>query len=143
MKNIVLIAFFLCAYTGISQTTSSEKEVKKTLQNYIEGSSYSKLDVLKSAFAESAILYLTSRGVFKRLTPEEYVGFFKNAEQGKFNGRHGKILSVEVTKDIAAAKVEIAMPKRKWKFIDLFLLKKTDKGWKIISKTATRVEDAQ
>ena len=140
MKNLLIIVFLCCSYVSFSQT-SSEEQVKKTLQNYIDGSSYNKLTLLRSAFSENATLYLTTRDGFKRLTPEDYVGFFKNSKEGEFNGRHGKILSVEVAKDIASAKVEIAIPKRKWIFIDLFLLKKTNKGWKIISKTATRIDN--
>ena len=121
---------------------STDSLIEKTLQNYIEGSSYNKLDLLESAFAENATLYLTNRdGVFKRYTPKEYVTFFKNREEGEFNGRIGKVLAIETIKDIATAKVEIAGPDRAWVYIDLFLLKKFEDGWKIISKTATRVDD--
>ena len=48
-----------------------------------------------------------------------------------------------MVKDIAMAKVEIAIPKANMVYIDLFLLKKLDGTWKIISKTATRVDDGQ
>ena len=65
----------------------------------------------------------------------------KFLKKGEFNGRVAKILAVEVIRDIATAKVEIAGPDRKWVYVDLFLLKKFDKEWKIISKTATRVDD--
>ena len=140
MKKLILVFVMLFTFQ-ISQSQSEIFLVEKTLQNYIDGSSYNKLELLESAFTENATLYLTSRGEFKIFTPKEYVGFFKNNEQGKFNGRHGGVLSIEVVKDIATAKVEIAIPARKMLYIDLFLLKKTKKGWKIISKTATRVDD--
>ncbi|KAB1153221.1 nuclear transport factor 2 family protein [Tenacibaculum aiptasiae] len=123
--------------------TPDQKLVKKTLQNYISGSSYNKLELIKSAFASNATLYLTGRQGFKRYTPEEYANFFKNGEAGKFNGREGRILEFEITKDIATAKVEIAGPKRKWVYIDLFLLKKIEGNWKIISKTATKVSEVK
>ena len=48
------------------------------------------------------------------------------------------MFSIEIVNDIAMAKVEIAGPERKWVYIDLFLLKKIENEWKIISKTATR-----
>lgn len=111
--------------------------IEKTLQDYIEGSSYNKLDLLKSAFTENATLYLTIGGEFQRITPIEYMAFFKG-EQGAFNGRTGKILAIDIAVDIATAKIEIILPEGKWRFIDFFLLKKSDEGWKIISKTATR-----
>ena len=116
--------------------------VVKTLLKYIEGSSYNKKELLLSAFADNATLYLTNRdGEFKRNAPSAYVDVFKNAQKGTFNGREAKILEIEVTKDIATAKVEIAGPNRAWVYIDLFLLKKFENDWKIISKTATRVDD--
>jgi len=143
MKNYIVLFTLIIAF----QFTNAQSElaaVEKPLQNYMEGSSYNKPILLESAFTENATLYLTGRdGAFKLYTPKEYVGFFKNGEVGKFNGRHGKILDVEVFKDIATAKVEIAGPERKWVYIDLFLLKKFDNGWKIISKTATRVDDPE
>lgn len=135
---LLIILFFTQTIIGQSQYSL----VEETLQKYMEGSSYAKLDLLESAFSENATLYLTNRdGIFKRYTPKEYVGFFKNAQYGTFNGRHAKILDIEVVKDIATAKVEIAGPERKWVYIDLFLLKKIEDGWEIISKTATRTDN--
>lgn len=140
MKNHILffVAFLSFQITNAQSETSL---VEKTLKNYMNGSSYNKPEMLLSAFSENATLYLTGRDGFKLYSPKEYVGFFKNAKIGEFNGRVAKILATEVVKDIATAKVEIAGPDRKWIYIDLFLLKKFESEWKIISKTATRVDD--
>jgi hypothetical protein len=140
MKNYILLVLTLFSLQ-ITQGQSEISLVEKTLQNYMQGSSYNKLDVLESAFTENATLYLTGKDGFKRYIPKEYAGFFKNKKYGEFNGRVAKILAIEITKDIATAKVEIAGPDRKWVYVDLFLLKKFEEGWKIISKTATRVDD--
>ncbi len=140
MKNyIVLFTMLLVFQFGRSQSECAK--VEETLQAYMEGSSYNKLDMLESAFVENATLYLTARGGFKVFTPKEYGSFFKNAEAGKFNGRHAKVLAIEVVRDIATAKVEISIPEKKMLYVDLFLLKKIGDEWKIISKTATRVDD--
>ncbi len=135
-----LIAFILIGFQVLNGQ-SEFQNVEKTLQNYIQGSSYNELDILKSAFTNNATLYLTTKSGFKRYTPEEYAGFFKNKNKGEFNGRVGKVLSIDVVRDIASAKVEIAGPERKWIYVDLFLLKKQDGKWNIISKTATRVDE--
>lgn len=141
MKQYFIVFISLCAMQ-LSTAQTEHSSVEKTLQNYINGSSYNQLEMLENAFTENATLYLTGReGDFKRYSPKDYVGFFKNAEKGKFNGRDGKVLSIEVVKDIATAKVEIAGTKRSWVYIDLFLLKKINDEWKIISKTATRVDN--
>ena len=117
----------------------SDKElVEETLKSYINGSSYNRLQVLKNSFSKDATLYLTTKNGFKRYSPEQYTNFFSADKKGEFNGRIGEIISIDITNDIATAKVEILIPNRKWRFIDLFLLKKFTNEWKIISKTATR-----
>ncbi|MGB0891073.1 MAG: nuclear transport factor 2 family protein [Flavobacteriaceae bacterium] len=124
------------------QLNYNKNKIEKTLHNYMYGSSYNNKEQIKSAFILDATLYLTGRdGSFKKYTPQEYANFFKNKKSGEFNGRIAKILEVEITKDIATAKVEITGPERKWIYIDLFLLKKLNNEWKIISKTATRVDN--
>ena len=141
MKNYILFFTALLVFQFL-KAQSECVLVEKALQNYMEGSSYNKLDMLESAFAENATLYLTGRDSdFKTYTPKEYAGFFKNKEAGSFNGRQAKVLAIEVVKDIATAKVQISIPEREMVYIDLFLLKKFDDEWKIISKTATRIDD--
>ena len=142
MKQIIFAFALIFSTLSIAQE-SSFQQIEKTLQDYIIGSSYNKLDQLESAFTEDATLYLTGKDGFKIYTPKEYCGFFKNKKAGEFNGRVGEILSIEIFKDIASAKAEIAGPDRKWVYIDLFLLKNTSKGWKIISKTATKVSETK
>lgn len=138
-KTIVLI-MFVTTQILIGQT--ERYLVEKTLYDYIEGSSYNKTDILKRAFTKDATLYLNTKNGFSVLTPKNYISFFKDRVYGQFNGRIGTILSVEIENDIATAKVEILIPKMKWHFIDLFLLKKINNQWKIISKTATKYDNS-
>jgi hypothetical protein len=141
MKNYIILFTALIAF----QFTNAQSEcaqVETTLQKYMEGSSYNKLELLESAYVENASLYLSGKEGFKLYTPKEYVAFFKNAKVGEFNGRYAKVLGIDVVKDIATAKIEIAIPERKMIYIDLFLLKKFEDDWKIISKTATRIDSA-
>lgn len=140
MKHHILL-FITFLTVAFANAQSEHSLVEKMLQNYIDGSSYNRLDQLESAFIENATLYLTIKDEFKPITPKDYVAYFKNSNAGKFNGRYGKVLSIEVVKDIATAKVEISIPERNMVYMDLFLLKKTGNGWKIISKTATRIDE--
>lgn len=138
MKKIISIIILTVGMTAIAMAQdSSHAQVEQTLFNYINGSAYNKLEQLGNAFADDATLYLTIKDVFKPITPKEYIDFFKG-KPGEFNGRAGKVLSIEVIDDIALAKAEILIPERKWRFVDLFLLKNIDGNWKIISKTATK-----
>lgn len=138
--RVLVVMLFVFQFTQAQSETSL---IEKTLKEYMDGSSYNKLELIQRAFTMNATLYLFGRDGFKRYTPKEYANFFKNRKTGEFNGRYAQILAIEVVKDIATAKVKISIPKRKWVYIDLFLLKKTDNGWKIISKTATRIGDGK
>ncbi|MBX2828612.1 MAG: nuclear transport factor 2 family protein [Flavobacteriaceae bacterium] len=137
MKIKITLLLVIISHLCYAQT--ERQAVIKTLTDYTEGSAYNQKTQLRNAFADNATLYLTVRGEFKRLTADEYVSWFKG-EPGTFNGRKSKILSVNVSDDIATAKIEILLPQRNWRFIDLLLLRKNeaDGHWKIISKTATR-----
>lgn len=140
MKNYILLFAAIFAFQFAS-AQSEHENVQEALNKYMEGSSYNKLELLESAYTENATLFLSGRDGFKLYSPKEYVAFFKNAKQGEFNGRYATISAIEVIKDIATAKIEIDIPERKMRYIDLFLLKKFENGWKIISKTATRVDE--
>ncbi len=139
--KLYVFAFLVLSTMQFSYAQSESSLIEKTLQNYIDGSSYNEIPKLESAFTENATLYLTTKDGFARFTPTEYAGFFKNKSAGTFNGRQGKVLAIDIVKDIATAKVEIAIPERGMVYIDLFLLKKQDDVWSIISKTATRIDN--
>lgn len=142
MKRTLLVLITLQFFAAMNSQSNDETQIRAVLTDYIEGSSYNKPDQIKKAFASNATLYLTNKeGEFKIFTPEQYTGFFKNRKPGTFNGRVGKILDIEIEKDIATARAEIVIAEHSSRYIDLFLLKNIDKeGWKIISKTATSTD---
>lgn len=130
-----IVLFFI----GLSCLAQTEKEqIYATINNYIEGTSYNKVDKIKKAFYEEADLYLDGKDKSPWIVPiSDYAGWYKKKEKGKFNGRLGRIISVDNYQNVATAKAEILMPESNLRFIDLFLLKKIKGEWKIISKTAS------
>ncbi len=110
--------------------------IESRLQNYINGTSYNNPDSIGKAFYREANLFLSHKEKPLWIVPiSEYVKWFQ-AKQGEFNGRLGRIISIETYHDIAIAKVEILIPEKKQEFMDMFLLKKIEGDWKIISKSA-------
>ena len=135
MKHLFLLFITLSIFTTSAQDNSHE-QITRTLQNYIQGTSFNNQELIKSAFTEEAKLLLSKRNQdIWQVSPKEYASWFK--EEGKFNGRVGEIISVDQHGDIATAKVEILLPKKKKRYVDMFLLKKLSTGWKVVSKTAT------
>ena len=134
--NLLTFTTFLITFSLLSQ--SEEGNIRETLQSYLEGSSYNNPERIQSAFYEEADLFLSKKDQeLWVLSPKEYAALFQNREKGEFNGREGKILTINRSNDIAMAKAEIRIPSRNMHFVDIFLLKKLSGKWKIISKAAT------
>ncbi|MCK8097206.1 nuclear transport factor 2 family protein [Pseudoalteromonas sp. 1CM17D] len=129
---ITLLSFDLTAKLQID----NEAQITQTLQNYITGTSYNEPDLIKRAFAKEARLLLSKKGQeIWPVSPNKYASWFKDKRQ--FNGRIGEILSIDFEGDIATAKVEILIPEKSIRYVDLFLLKKISGNWKVVSKAAT------
>jgi putative intracellular protease/amidase len=116
---------------------SDEQLIQQTLTNYIQGTSYNKPQQIEKAFYKEANLLLEKKGApVWRVPAKEYISWFSKGVKGKFNGRVGEIMNIDVSGKVATAKVEIIIPTAQHRYVDLFLLKKLDNQWKIISKTA-------
>lgn len=139
--NLLLVIFSL-SYQSLhgqgEQKIFDRDLIEETLNDYIIGTSYNEPDKILRAFMDSAKLYLSRRGQSWILNPEQYASGFEKGERGQFNGRKGRIVSIEQYQDVAQAEVEVIIPSMEARFIDLILLKKFREEWKIVSKTATR-----
>lgn len=134
-----IAAFIAIGLLNIMVSAQSEKEnIQVTIEKYIKGTSYNNPEIILEAFYEEANLFLTHKEKKMWIVPiKEYTSWFEKKEKGTFNGRIGKILSIDSANDIATAKAEILIEGSNNRYIDLFLLKKIDGVWKIISKVAT------
>ncbi|WP_206099673.1 nuclear transport factor 2 family protein [Rheinheimera riviphila] len=142
-----LLAVFmvlLMQQPGIAADTNSQQQqqvaaIEQVLHNYIEGTSYNNRPQITKAFHPAADLLLDKEGqAFNKVPVTDYLNMFKLTEHGKFNGRIGEILQIDVSGNLATAKVEILIPSRQTRFIDVFLLKQVDNQWQIITKAATK-----
>ncbi|WP_271782829.1 nuclear transport factor 2 family protein [Aquimarina algiphila] len=138
MKNlfctIACIAFF-----GTTQAQSEEKLIADALTHYIEGTSYRRPEQISKAFYKDAKLYLNNKNDELWVVPSsEYISWYEKGEQNKFSGRTGRILNIDRENDIAVAKVEILIPERELRLTDLFLMKKLEGSWVIMSKSASK-----
>lgn len=139
MKSFVA-SLILVLTIGILNAQSEEDAIRESIQKYLDGSSHSNPEKIVEPFYENARMFLYHKEEpIYLLSPTEYAALFEKREKGKFNGRVGKILSVDRENDIALAKAEIVITERDMRFIDMFILKKLDGTWKIISKAATLI----
>ena len=137
MKYVLGIVF--CFIYSVQYGQESIGGVTQALNDYITGTSYNYPEQIDRAFIPEANLYLNGKNNDLRIVPiQEYLGFFEKGKPGTFTGRVGNILAIDTFGNIASAKAEILIPEAGIRFVDLFLLKRIEGKWKIISKTADR-----
>lgn len=139
VRSTLLSVFLLWfSASALAQAQADTAPIAAAVQDYLDGSSYNRTEQLRRAFHPDARLYLSRKdGAMWEVGIDEYAGWFSKSP-GQFNGRVGRLLSVQADGDIATAKAEILISRDQARFVDLFLLKRLDGHWKIISKTATR-----
>lgn len=138
MKNIFYTIVCILIF-NITNAQSEEQLISNSLMNYIEGTSYNRPEQISKAFYKDAKLYLTNKNDELWVVPSgEYIDWFKKGEQNKFNGRTGRIVAIDRENDIAVAKVEILIPGKQLRYTDLFLMKKLEGTWVIMSKSASK-----
>ncbi|WP_378188188.1 nuclear transport factor 2 family protein [Aquimarina sp. W85] len=138
MKHPFLV-FGLIFFSLYSYGQTEEHQIRNTLLNYVNGTSYNQPELIQKAFYSKANLFLDSKEEeLWIISIKKYQSWYENKKQGEFNGRIGNIISIDYNNTIATAKVEILFPEVNSRYIDLFLLKKIENEWKIISKAATK-----
>lgn len=136
--NKILITITLIFISNLLYSQNDEEQIKQTLQYYFDGTSYNNIPVIKKAFYKRADLFLSNdKDSLWVSSVDAYANLFTKREKGKFNGRIGKILSIDIERDIAYAKIEISSEKWPKRYIDLTLLKKIEGKWLIVAKTST------
>lgn len=118
---------------------ASYQAIRQSIQHYLQGTSYNDQARIRQAFHPQADLLLAKPDQpFWKVPVTEYLSWFKPANAGQFTGRVGEILSIEIDGDIASAKAEILLPAKGQRYVDLFLLKRINERWQIVSKAAAQ-----
>jgi len=138
MKLNTLFASALLLISLHLQGQTDQEQVTAVLNDFIEGTSYNYPDKILGAFYPGTPMFLhNDADTVMIYSAERYASLYTRRPPGTRNKRYGKILAIDVVKDIASAKIETLIPSFDKQFIDLILLKKIDGDWKIISKAAT------
>lgn len=140
LRICLFCLFWAMAAIGKAAPANSDEEaVRETVGFYLHGTSFNVQADINRAFYANSRLYLDGQdGAIREMSGPEYAALFPETKKSQFNGRIGRLLSVDVTGTVATAKAEILMPQQGARFIDVFLLKKTGGNWRIVSKSAHR-----
>lgn len=135
-KILVILLVFLNLHsqkTYAQAVKSDLDQVKEILLDYIEGTANGEPERLRKAFHPDFNLYTVANDTLWTRSGEQYIANIKVNEK---SNRLGRIISIDVEKDAAMAKVEIVIPGFKL-FTDYFLILKYQGSWKIVHKSYT------
>ena len=142
-----VLACCLLGITAVSTAATAEQDehaIQETVRLYLHGTSFNVQSDIKQAFHASARLYLDGKDDAEwELSGPEYAKLFADEKKGQFNGRHGRLIKVDMNGKVATAKAEIHIPAQGVRYVDVFLLKKIAGNWKIVSKSAHREQAAR
>lgn len=133
IKRIFLLVLIYCNVQLLYAQTDTEL-ITATLNDYIEGTANGQPERLRRAFHPDFNLYFVNKDSLRVWSGKDYIG---NIQEGVKNDRKGKIISIDIEKDAASAKIEIDIPSSKRVYTDYLLLLKYQGQWKIIHKSFT------
>jgi len=142
LRTVLAACLISIAAVGTAAPANQdENAIRETVRLYMHGTSFNVQGDINQAFYANSRLYLDGKGDSEwELSGPEYANLFSKENMAQFNGRHGRLLKVDVTGKVATAKAEILIPKQGVRYVDVFLLKKIAGSWKIVSKSAHREE---
>lgn len=135
-KLLIITALLLPAFAKIQAQTDEKGQIETLIKDfYFEG--WMTGDTAKVGRAMHATCHLKyfRDSTFADISRADYLSRFK--PRAKDPGTSGRILSIDVTGNIASAKCELETPKLL--FTDYFNLIKTGEGWFIVDKVSTSV----
>lgn len=135
---LFLFALFLsaCAINKSQQVINDPKEevlIRQTIDTYFEGWMTGDTTKLGKAMHATCQLKNVKDNEVLIFNRAKYLSFFKLRPRRENSG--GRVISINITNDIAAAKCEISTPKRL--YTDYFNMMKIDDEWYIVDKIAT------
>jgi hypothetical protein len=133
MKVLIILLIALLPFTGKAQQTDIQ-QIEKTIGWYFEGWGISDTTLVGKAMHSTCHLKFYRDGKFNDITRADYLSRFK--PKPKPDSLETRIISLDITDNIAAAKTEIVLGKTI--FIDYFNLIKTSEGWFIVDKISVR-----
>ncbi len=132
VKALCLLLFSLYALCAHAQQSDQEL-ITKAVETYFDGWMTGDTTKIGQVMHTSCKLKMIRDAEFLVIDRNSYLGRFK--PRPALEGGSGRIISVDVTGNIASVKCEIEIPERI--FTDYFNLVRIDGSWYIVDKVST------
>lgn len=134
-RYLLLSALFCLTFVGLQAQTDDKAQIETLIKDfYFEGWMTGDTAKVGKAMHASCKLKYYRDNTFTEVSRADYLSRFK--PRAKEVGTEGRIISLDITGNIASAKCELETPKAV--FTDYFNLIKTGEGWSIVDKVSTR-----
>lgn len=134
-KHLLLSALFCLTFVGLQAQTDEKTQIETLIKDfYFEGWMTGDTAKVGKAMHASCKLKYYRDNTFTEVSRADYLSRFK--PRAKEAGTEGRIISLDITGNIASAKCELETPKAV--FTDYFNLIRTSEGWYIVDKVSTR-----
>ena len=120
---------------GGSMNSSEMNTVRVPLENYLMNDKTDDPKYAKEAFHTEGNLQWVSKGKFKSVTFDEFISGMDGKTNGKESEKSRWIESIDVTENVAVAKIILDNPRVR--VYDFFTLLKIEGEWKIVNKAYT------
>src|SRR5450830_406539 len=109
LRTVLACCLLSSAAVGTAATADQdENAIRETVRLYLHGTSFNVRDEINQAFHATSRLYLDGKNDAEwELSGPEYAKLFSQEKIGQFNGRHGRLIKVDVSGKVATAKAEI------------------------------------
>ena len=141
MRTRIMVALGLVALVGVGTSATlspnaNETEVRAAMEHYLLGHATGDGAHFRVVFHPDSKLYFNREGKFMTRTSADYIAGAPGKPAADEAQRKRRIAMVDVTGDVAVAKVELDYPDA---FLtDYFTLLKVDGKWMIMNKIFTR-----
>lgn len=134
---MLLAAALLTAGPALAQSADAALDaVRVPLDLYLRGQAEGDGAYMRQAFHPDARIVSLDGGAVASRTAEAFAALFTRGPAPDEADRHRRIVSLDVTGDVAVAKLELDYPNA---FLtDYMTLVRTDDGWRILHKAFTR-----
>lgn len=134
---LLLIAFFISAQQEISaqESLTDKMAIEQVIQNYFDGWLTGDTTLVGSAMHATCNLKYVRDGKISKRNRTEYLSGFK--PRPRLENAEGRILSIDITRTAAEAKIELDTENRL--FTDYFNLLKEGDRWYITDKVSTNI----
>ena len=133
--RLAALALLFGAPAALAQTADLGA-VREPLDLYLRGQAEGDGDFMRRAFHPDARIVSLSDGEVSGRSAEAFAALFTNGPAPDEADRHRRIVSLDVTGDVAVAKLELDYPRA---FLtDYMTLVRTASGWRILHKAFTR-----